>query len=651
MIKEYTDMQNILQNNINSLTDENEDIRTFFRGKNIHQNSKDLVVGTEVIEGRKILFVQKDDKVYQLDSLYSEKLILDKWYNQFDNQNYRSRYLLFGFGNGMYVRKLLRHIGPDAVILVLEPSVTIFEKIMQEFDITDILQNKQVHLLVEGISEVRFRDYLGDYLENEDKSGSILRSYLNYPYLFHDSYAKFEETIRFHINRLEANQVLMQRMGIAYFDNTMANYPYIIEAKSIIDLNLKIPKDIPAILVSAGPSLDKNVQELKKAKNRSFILAVDAAAKVLVKNDILPDAIITIDALKLYKHFEDSGVQNIPLFANPHCSRGAMYLHKGDKYFLQDKNTHVKAIFDSFHKMVVDIQGGGSVATDGYALLERLQFKTIVLVGQDLAYTDNKTHSSGTVRGEMGMNIFDQDTLQVEDIHGNMITTSYEFQIYQDWFEEEIRVNPEYRVIDATEGGARIKGTIVKTLTETIEEYCHKTVNMDSIMESVVPRLTEDEKIQFKDSVDKIPDKLSELKQLVKKSIRNYEKMLQLVMENKYHTQEMQRLFEKTNLMLEEVERAPEYYYVWCLSYAKLDKEFDYDLYAGKEDKKEELKASLEQALKYCRLLNEEIENCIEKVKEWLIIVKDNDLRYKEICAAGGNTEEIKRIFKTYYIE
>ena len=43
-----------------------------------------------------------------------------------------------------------------------------------------------------------------------------------------------------------------------------------------------------AILVAAGPSLNKNIQMLKKAKNRLFILAVDTAVKPLIKAGIKP---------------------------------------------------------------------------------------------------------------------------------------------------------------------------------------------------------------------------------------------------------------------------------------------------------------------------------------------------------------------------
>ena len=40
--------------------------------------------------------------------------------------------------------------------------------------------------------------------------------------------------------------------------------------------------DVPAIIVAAGPSLNKNVQELKQAKGKALILVVDAALRAVV---------------------------------------------------------------------------------------------------------------------------------------------------------------------------------------------------------------------------------------------------------------------------------------------------------------------------------------------------------------------------------
>lgn len=43
-----------------------------------------------------------------------------------------------------------------------------------------------------------------------------------------------------------------------------------------------------------------------------------------------------------------------------------------------------------------DVATGGSVATNAFSLLYKIGLKTIILVGQDLALTGNKSHADGT---------------------------------------------------------------------------------------------------------------------------------------------------------------------------------------------------------------------------------------------------------------
>lgn len=44
---------------------------------------------------------------------------------------------------------------------------------------------------------------------------------------------------------------------------------------------------------------------------------------------------------------------------------------------------------------------GGSVACSAFSLVYKLGFSRIILVGQDLALTDNKTHADGTFKEKM----------------------------------------------------------------------------------------------------------------------------------------------------------------------------------------------------------------------------------------------------------
>ena len=52
---------------------------------------------------------------------------------------------------------------------------------------------------------------------------------------------------------------------------------------------------VPVILVSAGPSLDKNIGFIKSARNQIIVITVATALKPLLKNNIAPDFVIAID--------------------------------------------------------------------------------------------------------------------------------------------------------------------------------------------------------------------------------------------------------------------------------------------------------------------------------------------------------------------
>ena len=61
----------------------------------------------------------------------------------------------------------------------------------------------------------------------------------------------------------------------------------------------------PIIIVSAGPSLNKNIKVLKEAKDRAVIIAVSTALKALLSENIIPDIVTIIDAdEKMIDHFE-----------------------------------------------------------------------------------------------------------------------------------------------------------------------------------------------------------------------------------------------------------------------------------------------------------------------------------------------------------
>ncbi|MBI4752768.1 motility associated factor glycosyltransferase family protein [Candidatus Desantisbacteria bacterium] len=51
------------------------------------------------------------------------------------------------------------------------------------------------------------------------------------------------------------------------------------------------------------------------------------------------------------------------------------------------------------------------------------------------------------------------------------------------WFEYQIQQRPDITYIDATEGGAKIFGTKILTLRETIDKYCLRDVSVKEILD------------------------------------------------------------------------------------------------------------------------------------------------------------------------
>lgn len=141
--------------------------------------------------------------------------------------------------------------------------------------------------------------------------------------------------------------------------------------------------------------MDKNINELKQAKGKAFILVVDTALKALLKRDIIPDLIITIDSHKPPVLFMHPRFKDIPMVVCD-CSNYELYLfHKGKRFYFSETDSYISYIYEKgTGEKLYPTETGGSVANNAFSLANILGFKNIILVGQDLAYTDKKKHTT-----------------------------------------------------------------------------------------------------------------------------------------------------------------------------------------------------------------------------------------------------------------
>lgn len=257
-------------------------------------------------------------------------------------------------------------------------------------------------------------------------------------------------------------------------------------------------KGYPGIIVSAGPSLRRNARELARAADRALIVCVDTAYKILLRHGITPHIVMTLDAQKhSVRHFLGAPPGRSFLLADlvscPAILRdypGSAIVSTTSKFYTGADGSHRRettATIDWIESRsfgVGDIQSGGSVATSAFDLLLNLGCSGIVLAGQDLAYTGREIHCSGTHHNEEWApritRLYNLDTInqavirkrkikRVEAFGGNgEVISDFVFDLYKSWFEDSAAKVP-IPVINATEGGARIKNTVEKPLGEAID--------------------------------------------------------------------------------------------------------------------------------------------------------------------------------------
>ncbi len=353
---------------------------------------------------------------------------------------------LFGYGDGQYYEELCGMAPEGSSFIVFEPE----KDTLAEFE-------------AELIKNVSFFD-----LDNV-----VVLATPGYDTLFCSEFLTFVGVMNDHKVRLNVNVNTLKRFRDNAPKNVITNLHILKKCNFVDSISSVLPRDIPVIIVSAGPSLDKNIELLKKAKGHCLIFAVDTALKYLMQHDIMPDLAITIEAIKPMANYGDERCFDIPHVFD--CESNPEIVSKErERIFIYNCRDYVKCLLEaSGIEAPAEMHSGGSVATAAFAICYRLNIKNIILIGQDLAYSGTSTHAgnveSAGLNGDIG-------TDMVDGIDGNQVRTRSDWLGYLFWFEKMIKLirdqHLDINVIDATEGGALIHGSHVMTLSDAIEKYC-----------------------------------------------------------------------------------------------------------------------------------------------------------------------------------
>ncbi len=528
-----------------------------------HRDDEGGFCTVENIEGDLIPIVNKDGKAYRLASVGHNDHILDIWMGAVNMQAFELNMFMFGLGNGMYVRRLLEETaGNDMVrVIVYEPDIFIIKECFSHYDMTDILSDDRLELMIPVFPDKELSDHILHNISYNNINGVHSSCYINYPRIYEAEYRAYNEQISRSLDSIRANQHMMNVMGLMHYNNTLKNYKNLADSYSLDSLNKLLPKDMPVIIVSSGPSLTNNISSLKAAKGRSMICAVDSALGAMDAAGIIPDMYITVDPFKCKENFVFEWLNRIPVVASL-TSPEYVYKEEGQKHFIVSPlDTYICELNENTRRYFKqwDIRSGGSVASSAFKFFQLMGCSRIILVGQDLAYTGNKSHADTVAYDDDDMS---ETLMYTVDVYGNKVLTSKTLEMYKDWFEKEIALNKWCKVVDATEGGAYIKGTEISTLSEAIDKYCVMEADVQQCL-SKCDRLFEGElNVKFMDYIRAVPKRMDNIISIAKKLLHNYDRIELLVRESGETGGEMMHLLSENSKMTSEIEGDPAYCYI-----------------------------------------------------------------------------------------
>ncbi len=508
-----------------------------------------------------IIKVQKEGKTCYLNGKRNTKEPAEKWVETLGKLPNNAPVFIMGLGNPSYLKELAEHTKKKITIIIYEPSFQIFLHFLEHVSIAEWMEKHMITFFVKGIKgmdEQAMRGMAGRVLTYESIPFSRRLVLPNYDVLFPDEVLGFVK-VMFDIADFELSQYSTQiSFSTVTVKNMLDNIKYLCNGYKTIQLVEVIPRDIPGILVSAGPSLNKNIKELKRAKGKAFIIAVDTAIKPLLSEGIIPDMFAVVDGRKPLSLVEKEEAKEIPLLGTLSASSAVLEYHTGMKFFYNEGYAVSDHILLKQDMDFGSVETGGSVATTAFSLLYKIGLPCIILVGQDLAYTGDKSHADGTFADVMKK----EDTKNYITVEGNTeekVPTTEILKLYLKWFGDYIaaakKYDPNFRVINATEGGAKIEHTEIMTLHDAIEQECTKEVDIQACLKKLPPMLNEENRKWAEEYLDSFPDKFLEVAKSANKTRKLYKKLEQTCKRKNIDTKEYQSLLKKIEKSIKQIEK------------------------------------------------------------------------------------------------
>lgn len=488
--------------------------------------------------------------------------------------------VIIGMGYGYLIEAMLKKMEKGHVIICVEPVLFFIRKTFERCDFSKYILS---HQLVIAPTKSEIAELVGsfDSLKVVQQWHMTLERYTMIR-------REYSETISYTQNILSqmlCNTGTVSSAGAKIAQNDVETLPYIIRHRGVKELS-GIYQGKPAILVSTGPSLQKNIHLLQQYQKKCVIIAVGQALRILQAYDITPDFICSVDygEVNLVHYQGLMGTKDVPLVLLNRSYADLAKQWQGHKFIVVSPVPGYDGTACGVLQEKGSLEQGGSVAHLCLSLAVHLGCNPIAMIGQDLALSDT-SHSKqadamGNVRIENGNIQWEVTDSSAKTLHGKEHSMGHVTEV-PGYFGKPVLTNIglasfitafesmleriKTQVFNCTEGGARINGARQKSLLRYLQEFAVSDIdksvmnplfspadNADALIEQVKPLLKSESDL-LQTIIDKTGEGLEtceKLKEITSKKSKTREAQLkELLAKNEMVSDEAQEAAKKNVLI------------------------------------------------------------------------------------------------------
>ena len=382
----------------------------------------------------------------------------------------------FGVGNGSLVHMLLQEHRVKRLV-VMEPEDEVLYIALNLFDVSEALREERLVLLhTEQVSDERIDALLrhGNALAQRNRF-ALLRATGYYDRHYGEAIAwceaRFKNGFDTYLVKI-GNNLADSLKGVR---QTLQNIPVMIENHPLQSL-IALKPSSKAIIVSTGPSLEKQLPLLKEAAAYATIISVDASLPILERYDIKPDFCVSMErdepTAEFFKRTSDEFMRGIVFVCASVQHADVFEALRGQQlvvFLRRNAENHYFGLDDYGY-----LGYGFSAANFAHDFACELGVDEAVLIGQDLAFgNDGTTHATGHIfdsNPSIDKEIRERRLFEIEGYGGGHTVTTHVFwKLFLDAFVESVaRYEGRMRTVNATEGGARIAGTKERPFADVV---------------------------------------------------------------------------------------------------------------------------------------------------------------------------------------